>query len=270
MDDSAATQHSVPMSELPDHVAENRRFWDSVADDWVAMGERAWSRSEPSWGEWGVPDAECPMLPEDMGGIDAIELGCGTGYISAWMRRRGARVVGIDNSARQLSTARRLAVEHGLDDIEFVHGDAEQVDLPGESFDFAISEYGAAIWCRPGVWLREAHRLLRPGGRLVFLGNSALTLACTPLNGANVDRRLHRPIFELDVLDWREVEIDPGGVEFSLPVSGWFALFREIGFRVDDFREPRAPEGEDDTPFTVSRSWARDHPSEQVFWLTRI
>ena len=49
------------------------------------------------------------MLPADMSGLAAIELGCGTGYVSGWMARRGASVVGIDNSRRQLDTARRLA-----------------------------------------------------------------------------------------------------------------------------------------------------------------
>ena len=93
----------------------------------------------------------------------AIELGCGTGYVSAWMRRRGASVYAIDNSERQLATARRLATEHG---VEFTlhHGSAEAVPYPDHFFDFAISEYGAAIWCDPYLWIPEAHRLLRPGG----------------------------------------------------------------------------------------------------------
>ena len=72
-----------------------------------------------------------------------------TGYVSAWMRRRGASVYAIDNSEAQLATARRLSDLHGLDDIEWVHGNAETVAQPDGSFDFAISEYGAAIWCEP-------------------------------------------------------------------------------------------------------------------------
>lgn len=269
MELEVVTGHTRAMTELPDHVAENRRHWDERAHEWVASGERLWACETPQWGEWGVPDEECPMLPDDMTGMDAIELGCGTGYVSAWMHRRGARVVGIDNSSEQLATARRIAADHGVDDIEWIHGDAENVPKPDESFDFAVSEYGAAIWCRPEVWIREAHRLLRPGGRLTFLGNSPLTAACAPLDGADVDRTLHRPMFEIGTLDWRLVEIDPGGVEFNMTLSGWFALFREVGFQVDDYREPRPAPGDDDTPFVVSRDWARDHPSEQVFFLTK-
>jgi len=46
-----------------------------------------------------VPDSELHVLPEDLAGKDAIELGCGTAYVSAWLARRGARVVGLDTSA---------------------------------------------------------------------------------------------------------------------------------------------------------------------------
>ena len=100
------------------HVAENRRHWDASADQWVEMGERAWAASEPTWGIWAVPQADAPLLPDDMTGLRAIELGCGTGYVSAWMHRRGATVTAIDNSAKQLATAARLASEHGITDIE--------------------------------------------------------------------------------------------------------------------------------------------------------
>ena len=70
-------------------------------------------------------------MPADMTGLTAIELGCGTGYVSAWMTRRGATVTAIDNSERQLETARRLAAEHGLQ-ITWLHGNAEQVPRAAE------------------------------------------------------------------------------------------------------------------------------------------
>ena len=179
------------MSKSPDHVNENQRYWDAMADQWISGGERAWASRVPYWGNWGVPNDECPMLPEDMTGMTAIELGCGTGYVSAWMARRGASVTAIDNSERQLATARRLASEYHID-IDFLHGNAESVPGADGKFDFAISEYGAAIWCDPEAWIPEAHRLLTPGGKLVFLGNSPLAMICTPMDGAPVDRALHR------------------------------------------------------------------------------
>ena len=257
------------MSELSEHVEENRRYWDEVADQWVASGEEAWASPTPNWGQWGVPDEQCPMLPKDMTGMRAIELGCGTGYVSAWMTRRGAKVTAIDNSERQLETARRLASEHQLA-IEFLHGNAEDVPFADGTFDFAVSEYGAAIWCDPEAWIPEAHRLLRPGGKLTFLGNSPLSIACMPGDGAPAERTLHRDYFSLGTIDWTKVQIDPGGIEFNRPLSAWFELFRRIGFRVDDYREPVAPAAASSTDFSVPAQWAQNYPSEQVWFLTRI
>jgi SAM-dependent methyltransferase len=255
-------------SALPAHVAENRRHWDAMADEWVAMGERAWTHDQPSWGIWGVGNDVVPLLPDDLTGLDAIELGCGTGYVSAWMRRRGARVYAIDNSARQLATARRLADEHDLD-IEWAHGNAERVDRPDASFDLAISEYGAAIWCDPDVWIREAHRLLRPGGRLVFLGNHPLAMICTPDDGGPVGMTLERDYFQLGRLDWTTVEIDPGGIEFNRSISAWLRLFRDVGFVVDDYHEIQAPDEADGTAFNIDAAWARRYPCEQAWFLTK-
>ena len=65
------------MSEtLSEHVAENRRYWDAMADEWVSLGERAWE-SEARWGEWGIPNTELALLADEMHGQRAIELGAG-------------------------------------------------------------------------------------------------------------------------------------------------------------------------------------------------
>jgi hypothetical protein len=64
---------------LPEHVAENRRYWDGMADQWVAAGERGWKTDAPGWGCWNNPETELKLLPDDMSGMRAIELGCGTG-----------------------------------------------------------------------------------------------------------------------------------------------------------------------------------------------
>jgi ubiquinone/menaquinone biosynthesis C-methylase UbiE len=109
---------------------------------------------------WNVPEDQVRMLPADLAGLDAIELGCGTAYVSAWLARRGARPVGIDNSEAHLATAKRLQREHGLE-FPLVNGNAEELPFPDQSFDLAISEYGASIWCDPYKWIPEAERLLR-------------------------------------------------------------------------------------------------------------
>ena len=254
--------------ELPDHVKANRQLWDDTAEQWVGPGERSWASAEPYWGIWQLPEFDLKLLPEDMSGMQTIELGCGTGYVSAWMARRGAQPFGIDNSAKQLETAQRLMREHSLQ-FEVMHGNAESVPKPDASFDFAISEYGAAIWCDPELWLPEAHRLLRSGGRLVFLGNHPLAMLCAPESGALVDTSLHRSYFDLGKLDWREVEIDPGGVEFNRSISSWMRLFDLIGFDIERYQELQAPQAASGTQFYVSAQWAQSWPSEQVWHLRK-
>ena len=150
-----------------------------MAADYFDGGRRNWAAESPTWGIFDVPESTLHLLPDDLAGKDVIELGCGTGYVSAWMARRGARPVGIDNSPAQLESARRFQQEFGLD-FPLHLGNAEQTPFPDASFDFAISEYGAAIWCDPYRWIPEAARLLRPGGRLHFLGNSTLLMLAYP------------------------------------------------------------------------------------------
>lgn len=253
--------------ELPDHVAANRQYWDQMAEDWVSAGERSWNQPEPTWGIWALPESELHMLPPDMTGMKTIELGCGTGYVSAWMIRRGALAVGIDNSAGQLATAAKLANEHSAR-LELIHGNAEQVPYPDASFDFAISEYGAAIWCDPMRWIPEAARLLKPGGLLTFLGNHPMAMIATPISGDVCEDVLHRPYFGMHQFDWREVEIDPGGVEFNLAISAWLRLFRESGFEVIDYLELQAPESTE-TRFSIPGPWTQKWPSEQVWKLRK-
>jgi len=95
---------------------------------------------------------------------------------------------------RQLQTARRLGTEH-RSDITWIHGNAEQVPRPDDLFDFAMSEYGAAIWCNPFLWVPEAHRLLCAGGVLAFLGNHPLALARSPIDGSPTSDTLVRDWF---------------------------------------------------------------------------
>jgi SAM-dependent methyltransferase len=251
-----------------DYLQVNKDIWDCDAANWVEFARDRWNLDTPQWGNWGNPDKGLNLLPADMSDLDAIELGCGTGYVAAWMTRRGARVTAIDISVEQLTTARRLAAEHGAD-IAFIEGNAEATGLPGGAFDFAISEYGASIWCQPDKWLREAWRLLRPGGRLVFLGNHPLSLICSPLDGSPCDRTLHRPYREMWGADWTEVAYEPTGVCFNLTMSSWLGLFAKIGFQTTKYQEVYAPDWASGTRAAIPAEWAKIYPVEQVWHLKK-
>jgi SAM-dependent methyltransferase len=252
-------------SDLPEHVRRNRAEWDRWASDYVANGERSWrlAPGQEDWGVWDIPESEVRILPDDLAGRDVIELGCGTGYVSAWLARRGAHPVGIDNSEMQLATARRLQQEHGLE-FPLIHGNAETVPLPDASFDLAISEYGASIWADPYRWIPEASRLLRPGGELIFLVNGTLLMLCMPDAEAVATNQLLRPYFGLHRLEWS----DDNSVNFHLGYGDWIRLLRANGFEVEDLLELRPPEGAVTTFEYVTNEWARQWPSEEV-WKAR-
>ena len=244
-----------------DYVTINRDLWNAEAQDWAEVGARLWASPAPVWGNWNNPDDELRLLPEDMSGLNAIELGCGTAYVSGWMAKRGATVTAIDISAEQLKTAQRLADRHEVH-LTLIEGNAEVTGLPDQSFDFAISEYGAAIWCRPEVWLTEAWRLLRPGGRLVFLGNHPLSLICSPENGAPCERTLHRPYRNMWGADWTQVEFEPSGICFNLTMADWMALFSQVGFAVNRYQELYAPDWAKGTRAAIPADCSSSQPRQ--------
>ena len=252
-------------ADLPEHVRRNRAQWDAWAADFVANGERSWrlAPGDEKWGIWDIPERRVHLLPDDLAGRDAIELGCGTGYVSAWLARRGARPVGIDNSEAQLATARRLQAEHGLA-FPLIHGNAERVPLPDVTFDVAISEYGASIWADPYAWIPEASRLLRPGGRLIFLVNSTLLAMCLPDDERAASAELVRAQRGLHRLEWS----DDDSVSFYLSHGEWIRLLGENGFEVVALHELYPDEGATtEFPF-VTIDWAQSWPSEEV-WVAR-
>jgi len=252
---------------IPEYLAGNVEAWEVDAAHYINAGEKAWASKEPYWGIWQIPESQLEMLPSDMTNMDCIELGCGTGYVSAWMSRRGASVTGIDPTPAQLETARTLQAKHG-DKINLLECHGENTPFADASFDFAISEYGAALWADPYSWIPEAARLLRPGGKLVFLTNSALFTLCLPEYDSDgpVRETLLRPYFGMHRINWPD---EPGQTEFHLPHGEWIKLFRANGFQIDRLAEPMPPSDAVTRFSYADLAWARSWPSEEVWFLTR-
>jgi SAM-dependent methyltransferase len=242
----------------------NRRHWDAQAADYVAAGERGWSEDEPHWGVWRIPDAEVGVLPP-VESLRVVELGCGTAYVSAWLARRGASPVGIDNSPAQLATARRLQGVHSLP-FPLVWGDAQRLPFATGSFDLAVSEYGAALWCDPYRWVPEAARVLRSGGRLILQSATALAVCCSASDDPDglVGPTLLQPYFGMHRGVWSPEE----GVEFHLGHGDWLRLLRGCGFEVLDLVELRpGPDATSRHPW-LTLEWARRWPAEEI-WVAR-
>lgn len=250
---------------ISEDALKNREVWTKANADYTdAQAAEAWGSDDVEWGTYGIAEAELDVLG-DVAGKDVIELGCGTAYFSAWLAKRGARPVGLDVTPAQLDTARRMMRETGIE-FPLVEASAEDVPLPDESFDLALSEYGASIWADPDLWIPEAARLLRRGGELVFLCNSTLSVLCMPDEG-KIQERLVRSQFDLGRMQW------PGeneGVEYHLGHGDRLRLLRESGFDVIGLWELRAPQSATDHEFYgfVPAEWARRWPAEEI-WKAR-
>lgn len=245
---------------LPGNIASwtraNAEYTDGAAT-------ASWARDDLEWGVFHVPESQVAALG-DVAGLDVVELGCGTAYISAWLAKRGARPVGVDPTPAQLETARRMMRETGIE-FPLVEAPGESVPLPDASFDLAVSEYGASLWADPYRWIPEAARLLRPGGRLVFMTNSNIAMLCFPPVGS-LTEQLQRPLFGIYRTTW------PGelGTEFHLPHGEWIRLLRDTGFEIEALHELQAPQDADDPGYYdyVTVDWARKWPCEEI-WVAR-
>jgi SAM-dependent methyltransferase len=244
-----------------DSVAANVAQWTATNAEFTdGDAESSWNNPDVMWGVFGIP--EFGVLG-DVAGLDVVELGCGTAYFSAKLARRGARVVGVDPTPAQLETARRMQAQTGIE-FPLVEAPGEDVPLPDASFDLAFSEYGASLWADPQKWIAEAARLLRPGGRLVFLTNSMLAHLCTPdLDDDPISNVLMRPLFGQYRTKWPEYP----GVEFHISHGEWIRILRENGFVLDGLHELR-PDDDAQTHhyyFTTPVEWARRWPGEELW-----
>jgi len=134
-----------------------RRFFAGAAGAWDELRARVYGRG------FGT-EALLALLPPSW---KVADLGCGTGALTAALAPRVRKVVGVDRSAAMLQAARRRT--EGLRNVELHEADLARLPLPAASCDAALLVLVLAYQEDPGPALAEAHRILRPGGRLVVV-----------------------------------------------------------------------------------------------------
>jgi len=244
-----------------DALVQHRALWALVNERFTdADADSKWAAGDIRWGLFRLPERELGLLG-DVRGLDVAELGCGTAFLSAGLVRAGAHPVAVDLSRAQLDTARRCQQSHNLF-FPLVEPDAGAVPLRSSTIDLDVSEYGAAPWCDPAVWLAEAARLLRPGGRLVFLTHSVTVALCVPEEGGVAGDRLLRGQADVACVAW-----PGGGIEYHPSHGDWIFLLRSNGVEVDALHELFPPGDANTHDFydIVTADWANRWPAEDAW-----
>jgi SAM-dependent methyltransferase len=249
------------LNRLPDYVERNRDSWerrsDAYQDQHSALLERHEGRA---WGVWRIPESELHVLGE-VEGLDVLELGCGAARWSAALARLGSRSVALDVSPRQLEHARRTMAEAGVE-FTLIEASAEDIPLPGTSFDIIFCDHGAFSVADPRRVMPECARLLRDGGLLAFTKVSPLFDIAYDARTDRVGDRLRNDYFGLD----RVLRDD--AIDFQLTFGEWIRLFHANGFEVEDLIEIRPPKDASSTFELVPLDWARRWPAENI-WKAR-
>jgi ubiquinone/menaquinone biosynthesis C-methylase UbiE len=113
------------------------------------------------------------------GALDALDVGCGTGFLSLELAARGHRVTGVDLAPTMLELARGKAAAQGLA-VRFETADAENLPYPAGSFDLVISRHVLWTLPNPEAAIADWLRVLRPGGRLAIVDGAQYNDASAP------------------------------------------------------------------------------------------
>ena len=106
-----------------------------------------------------------PLAPD----MDVLDFGCGTGVLTVELCRWARRVTAVDRSPEALVQAAARAAREGRDNVTFLEADLQALPVPEASFDLVVASQCLHHVESPAAVLREAARILRPGGRLAVL-----------------------------------------------------------------------------------------------------
>jgi ubiquinone/menaquinone biosynthesis C-methylase UbiE len=158
--------------------AANRAWWDGEAEDYHAEHGEFLGDAGFVWGPEGWTEDELDLLGV-RDGMTVLEIGAGAAQCSRWLaRHHDVRVIASDLSRGMLRTAARIDAEDGrrlgahggtASPLPLLQCDGTALPVADESVDRVFTSYGVIPFVADSsAVLREAARVLRPGGRFVF------------------------------------------------------------------------------------------------------
>ncbi|OGO49929.1 MAG: hypothetical protein A2148_07830 [Chloroflexi bacterium RBG_16_68_14] len=217
---------------------DNRAAWNTISR--VYQEEKQISTDVLTYG------ARCPGEDElglvgDVSGLRVIVLGCGGGQDCIVLAKQGAQVTGIDLSDKQIEYGRRLAEREGVL-VTLLQGNVEELKgIDDESYDLALSLHALNYVEHVDRAIAEAYRVLRPGAPFVI----SLAHPFDACLQGDPPYGVTKGYWERE-RDW-QWEFPKDGVSARLrswyrPVSEWFSLLMDAGFRVERLLEPAPTE----------------------------
>jgi ubiquinone/menaquinone biosynthesis C-methylase UbiE len=219
-----------------DRIRINKRHWDSLAViDWPKKAEmRKKIRDDYPYLE-NVEPKIAPYL-RNVRGKKIVVLQFGDALVLLACAKRGAVVTGIDFSSEQVRVARKSAAYCGVN-VNLLQADCQNLPrtVPSAYFDFAIAECGIFIWIQKlDAWMKNAHRVLKKGGRLIVSDFHPLSLITEEKDGTWFFTRSY---YDHGPRTCEHNEGVPPGVEFLWKLSDIINEAADAGFRIDHMDE---------------------------------
>ena len=134
-------------------------FWNSFARNYDQFINK---RAREDY-DWIIVQIIKELSPES----EVLEIGSGTGLISFPVARHVKHLTAIDTAGEMIKIAREKQGAHAVNNLDFITGDANQLDFPTGSFDNIIAVNVLHLLQEPSLALQEMHRVLKGNGRIV-------------------------------------------------------------------------------------------------------
>lgn len=191
--------------EEGDEKGDRARLIDLLRqrEDHQALNEKLLEPGQ-SWFLW--TSALSYLLPA----LEVADFGCGTGLLSVAIARWAKNVVAVDQNRASLEKAKQRAAREGRKNISFIKQDLHRLSLPDGSRDLVVISQSLHHVREPKAVLREALRLLKPGGKVIVL-----------------ELMPHEERWVLERLGHRHLGFDPAELEEALSEVGFVTVGRE-------------------------------------------